>query len=163
MDLTEAVLTPVRDLGSFIRDQRLAARISVRQLARQAGVSIPYLSQLEPGLRKPSADMLAQIAHGLQISAETLLTKAGILEAPASPPVPVEVAIGADPALTDRQKASLVEVYRAFRRPARQVAGGGRRCGRLGAEVRSGCPGEDPAARRRAAGEARGVARVAHA
>ena len=114
MDLTEVVLTPVRDLGTFIRDQRLAARISVRQLAKRAGVSNPYLSQIERGLRKPSAEMLAQIAHGLQISAETLLTKAGILEVPGEPPPPVEAAIDADPALSDRQKASLVEVYRAF-------------------------------------------------
>ena len=85
MDLQEVVLTPVRDLGAFIREQREAAQISVRQLAKRAGVSNPYLSQVERGLRKPSAEMLAQIAHGLQISVETLLTKAGILDPGAEP------------------------------------------------------------------------------
>lgn len=118
MDLQEVVLTPVRDLGTFIREQREAAQISVRQLAKRAGVSNPYLSQVERGLRKPSAEMLAQIAHGLQISVETLLTKAGILD-PGAEPTPVVIdAIRADPALTDGQKASMLEIYQAFRRDA---------------------------------------------
>lgn len=118
MDLSDVVLTPVRDLGAFIRDQRQAAQISVRQLAKQAGVSNPYLSQVERGLRKPSAEMLAQIARGLQISVETLLIKAGILDDPAEPALPVVEAIRADEHLSERHKASLLEVYQAFRREA---------------------------------------------
>jgi len=128
MDITE-VLSPVRDLGAFIRTQRIAAQISVRQLARQAGVSNPYLSQVERGLRRPSAEILAQIAHGLQISVESLLTMAGILDeptvpaAPTVPTVPVDsgrplpsvvASINADPVLSDRQKASLLDIYQAF-------------------------------------------------
>ncbi|AZI58925.1 XRE family transcriptional regulator [Nakamurella antarctica] len=111
------VLNPVRDLGEFIRDQRTTAQISLRQLAAKAGVSNPYLSQVERGLRKPSADILAQIAHGLQISVESLLTKAGILEHGDDVP-DVITAVNADPLLTERQKSSLLEIYRAFRREA---------------------------------------------
>jgi transcriptional regulator with XRE-family HTH domain len=117
MDLQDVVLVPVRDLGAFIRDQREAAQISVRQLAKRAGVSNPYLSQIERGLRKPSAEMLAQIAHGLQISVETLLAKAGILDATAPPDAAPSViaAIRADQGLTDRQKTSMLEIYQSFR------------------------------------------------
>lgn len=119
MDITD-VLAPVRDIGGFIRDQRTAAQISLRQLAARAGISNPYLSQVERGLRKPSAEILAQIAHGLQISVESLLTVAGILEqsdaGPAVNPGGVVSAVGADPGLTDRQKVSLLEIYAAFRR-----------------------------------------------
>ena len=98
MDLDlKPVLTPVRDLGEFIREQRLAAQISLRALAAKAGVSNPYLSQVERGLRRPSAEILAQIAHGLSISVETMLAKAGILESPRAPEV--IVAIRADPVL----------------------------------------------------------------
>ncbi|MEO5834379.1 MAG: helix-turn-helix transcriptional regulator [Nakamurella sp.] len=124
MDITE-VLAPVRDLGGFIRQQRESAQISLRQLAKRAGVSNPYLSQVERGLRRPSAEILAQIAHGLQISVESLLTLAGILEEPAGDaaravrplgPVGVDAAITADPVLSDRQKASLREIYLLYRR-----------------------------------------------
>ncbi len=115
------VLTPVRDLGEFIRDQRTQAQISLRQLAAKAGVSNPYLSQVERGLRKPSADILAQIAHGLQISVESLLTRAGILEHGDDVPAVVE-AVNADPLLTERQKVSLLEIYNAFRREALAAA-----------------------------------------
>ena len=117
MDIAE-VLAPVRDLGGFIRQQREAAQISLRQLARQAGVSNPYLSQVERGLRRPSAEILAQIAHGLQISVESLLTMAGILEHPAggADRVGVPAAITADPMLTERQKASLLDIYQLYRR-----------------------------------------------
>lgn len=121
IDITE-VLTPVRDLGAFIRQQRQAAQISLRQLAKQAGVSNPYLSQVERGLRRPSAEILAQIAHGLQISVESLLTMAGILEETPDGadrprgPSGVDAAITADAVLTDRQKASLREIYQLYRR-----------------------------------------------
>ena len=107
------VLTPVRDLGEFIREQRLAAQISVRGLAAKAGVSNPYLSQVERGLRRPSAEILAQIAHGLSISVETMLAKAGILETAQAPEV--VTAIRADPVLTERQKAVLLDIYAALR------------------------------------------------
>lgn len=114
------VLTPVRDLGGFIREQRLAAQISLRGLAAKAGVSNPYLSQVERGLRRPSAEILAQIAHGLSISVETLLAKAGILETPEAPEV--VSAIRADPVLTERQKAVLVDIYAALRKEAQAAA-----------------------------------------
>jgi transcriptional regulator with XRE-family HTH domain len=121
MDLDlKPVLAPVRDLGEFIREQRLAAQISLRGLAAKAGVSNPYLSQVERGLRRPSAEILAQIAHGLSISVETMLAKAGILEAPEAPEV--VTAIHADPVLTERQKAVLVDIYAALRKEAEAAA-----------------------------------------
>src|SRR6478736_785409 len=119
MDLNP-VLTPVRDLGEFIRDQRMAAQISIRGLAAKAGVSNPYLSQVERGLRRPSAEILSQIAHGLSISVETLLAKAGILDVPQAPEV--IAAIRADPVLTERHKSVLVEVYAALRGQALAAA-----------------------------------------
>jgi len=121
MDLDlKPVLTPVRDLGDFIREQRLAAQISLRGLAARAGVSNPYLSQVERGLRRPSAEILTQIAHGLSISVETLLAKAGILDVPQAPEV--IAAIRADPVLTERHKSVLVEVYTALRGQALAAA-----------------------------------------
>ena len=121
MDLDlKPVLTPVRDLGDFIREQRLAAQISLRGLAARAGVSNPYLSQVERGLRRPSAEILTQIAHGLSISVETLLAKAGILDVPQAPEV--IAAIRADPVLTERHKSVLVEVYAALRGQALAAA-----------------------------------------
>ena len=119
MDLNP-VLTPVRDLGEFIREQRTTAQISVRALAAKAGVSNPYLSQVERGLRRPSAEILAQIAHGLSISVESLLAKAGILETPEAPTV--VIAIRADEVLTERQKSALVDIYAAFRKEAEAAA-----------------------------------------
>jgi transcriptional regulator with XRE-family HTH domain len=110
------VLTPVRDLGDFIREQRTSAQISIRGLAVKAGVSNPYLSQVERGLRRPSAEILAQIAKGLSISVETLLAKAGILESAEAPEV--VVAVRADGVLTERQKAVLIDIYGSFRREA---------------------------------------------
>jgi transcriptional regulator with XRE-family HTH domain len=103
----------LRDLGAFIRDQRRNARLSLRSLSEQAGISNPYLSQIERGLRKPSADILQQIARALQISAETLYVRAGILE-PRDADHDVEDSIRRDPTLTDRQKDALLEVYRSF-------------------------------------------------
>jgi len=115
MDLNP-MLTPVRDLGDFIREQRTAAQISIRGLAAKAGVSNPYLSQVERGLRRPSAEILAQIAHGLSISVESLLAKAGILETADAPEV--VLAIRGDEVLTERQKSALIDIYAAFRREA---------------------------------------------
>jgi transcriptional regulator with XRE-family HTH domain len=102
-------------IGDYIREQREQARISLRQLAEQAGVSNPYLSQIERGLRKPSADILQQIAKGLRISAEALYVQAGILEdRPADSGV--RSALLTDPQLTERQKQVLIEIYESFRR-----------------------------------------------
>jgi transcriptional regulator with XRE-family HTH domain len=119
MDLNP-VLTPVRDLGEFIREQRTSARISLRGLAAKAGVSNPYLSQVERGLRRPSAEILAQIAHGLSISVESLLAMAGILEVTDAPEV--VLAVRADELLTERQKAALIDIYSAFRKEAQAPA-----------------------------------------
>lgn len=119
MDLAP-VLTPVKDLGSFIREQRTSAQISLRALAARAGVSNPYLSQVERGLRRPSADILAQIARGLSISVESLLARAGILDSADAPEV--VAAIRADQVLTERQKSSLIDIYAAFRTAAERSA-----------------------------------------
>src|SRR5438093_13748229 len=103
----------LRELGEYIRTQRKGARLSLKAVSTVAGVSIPYLSQIERGLRRPSAEILQAIAKGLRISAETLYIQAGILE-----DRPVGDVIGAvmgDPALTGRHKQVLVEIYQAFR------------------------------------------------
>jgi transcriptional regulator with XRE-family HTH domain len=102
-------------IGEFIREQRDVAQVSLRQLAKVAGVSNPYLSQIERGLRKPSADILQQIAKGLRISAEQLYVRAGILESRHGDPE-VVAAILADTGLTERQKQVIVEIYETFRR-----------------------------------------------
>jgi transcriptional regulator with XRE-family HTH domain len=102
-------------IGEFIREQREQAQVSLRQLAKLAGVSNPYLSQIERGLRKPSADILQQIAKGLRISAEQLYVRAGILESHHGDPELV-AAILADPGLMERQKQVLVDIYETFRR-----------------------------------------------
>ena len=104
----------VKSIGDYIREQREQARISMRQLASAAGVSNPYLSQIERGLRKPSADILQQIAKGLRISAEALYVQAGILDRPLGGPV-VD-AVVTDPDLTERQKQVLLDIYESFRR-----------------------------------------------
>jgi transcriptional regulator with XRE-family HTH domain len=104
----------VNAIGEYIRQQREQARISLRQLAQAAGVSNPYLSQIERGLRRPSAEILQQIAKGLRISAEALYVQAGILEdRPASSGV--RAAVLTDPGLTERQKQILLEIYESFR------------------------------------------------
>jgi len=103
------------DLGEFIREQRRTAQISVRQLAKLAGVSNPYLSQIERGLRRPSAEIMQQIAKGLRISAEALYVQAGILDERVIGGAVVD-AILADPTITERQKQVMVEVYDSFRK-----------------------------------------------
>ena len=111
----------VKSIGDYIREQREQARISMRQLAQSAGVSNPYLSQIERGLRKPSADILQQIAKGLRISAEALYVQAGILEdRPAD--TGVRSALLADAELSERQKQVLIEIYESFRKENAAVA-----------------------------------------
>src|SRR3954462_15761560 len=105
----------VRGLGDYIRKQRRSAQISLRQLARQAGVSNPYLSQIERGLRKPSAEILQQIAKALRISAEALYVQAGILEEREGTGAGTD-AVLADEALNERQKQVLLEIYDSFRK-----------------------------------------------
>jgi transcriptional regulator with XRE-family HTH domain len=109
-------------IGEFIREQREQAHVSLRQLARLAGVSNPYLSQIERGLRRPSADILQQIAKGLRISAEQLYVRAGILESREGDPELI-AAILADEGLGERQKQVLVDIYESFRRENAQRAG----------------------------------------
>ncbi len=103
------------DLGSFIREQRASARLSLRRLSELAGISNPYLSQIERGLRRPSAEILQQIAKALRISAETLYVQAGILEAPSGTP-DLTRAILADQTISEEQKQTLVRIYLSFRR-----------------------------------------------
>jgi transcriptional regulator with XRE-family HTH domain len=110
--LAAVVSTAASDIGSFIRAQREAAQVSVRQLAEKAGVSNPYLSQIERGLRKPSADVLNQIAKALRVSAEVLYVQAGILEPSATSEV--RDAIVTDTAITERQKQVLLDIYTSF-------------------------------------------------
>jgi transcriptional regulator with XRE-family HTH domain len=102
------------DVGRYIRDQRRQAELSLRKLASQAGVSNPYLSQIERGLRQPSARILKDIAKALRISAETLYVRAGILDEEAEA-TDLAVGILRDPHLTERQKQVLIDVYRSFR------------------------------------------------
>ena len=111
-DATSAAAHKVRDLGAFIRDQRKGAQMSLRNLALQAGVSNPYLSQIERGLRKPSAEILQRVAAALRISAETLYVKAGILEEREDD---LAGRILADAHLTEPQKRALLEIYQSFR------------------------------------------------
>jgi transcriptional regulator with XRE-family HTH domain len=110
--LVDVVSSAAQDIGSFIRTQREAAQVSVRQLAEKAGVSNPYLSQIERGLRKPSADVLSQIAKALRVSAEVLYIRAGILEP--SETNEVRDAIVTDMAITERQKQVLLDIYTSF-------------------------------------------------
>lgn len=105
----------VGTLGDYLREQRVAAKLSLRQLSAQAGVSNPYLSQIERGLRRPSAEVLQQLAKALRISAETLYVRAGILDPDEGEVRSVELAVLADTGLTERQKQSLLDVYRSFR------------------------------------------------
>ena len=113
----------VGSIGEYIRQQREQAKISLRQLASATGVSNPYLSQIERGLRRPSAEILQQIAKGLRISAEALYVQAGILE-DRRPDSGVRAAVLADPELTERQKQVLLEIYESFRRELAASASG---------------------------------------
>ena len=103
----------VLGLGTYIREQRRKSRLTLQKLSGAAGVSIPYLSQVERGLRRPSAEMLQAIAKGLRISAQTLYVQAGILDEKPEPDV--HTAVMGDPGLTERQKQALLSVYDSFR------------------------------------------------
>jgi transcriptional regulator with XRE-family HTH domain len=113
MGAVASISNRVGDLGGYLREQREHAKLSVRQLATLAGVSNPYLSQVERGLRHPSAEVLQQIAKGLRISAEALYVRAGILDE--EPRQHVEAAIQADLELNERQKRVLLDIYASFR------------------------------------------------
>src|SRR3954462_15940022 len=104
----------VETLGDYLHEQRLAAKLSLRQLAEQTGVSNPYLSQIERGLRRPSAEVLQQLSKALRVSAETLYVKAGILDPDDHPATTVETAVLSDIAITERQKRVLIDVYTSF-------------------------------------------------
>ena len=104
----------VGSLGDYLREQRTASRLSLRQLAEQVGVSNPYLSQIERGLRRPSAEVLQQIAKALRISAEQLYIRAGIISPEDGVGGSVELAVLNDTGLSERQKQSLLDVYSSF-------------------------------------------------
>ena len=124
-----------RELGEFIRDQRRLDHLSLRKLSELAGISNPYLSQIERGLRKPSAEILQQIARALEISAETLYVRAGILEERDGADLVAE--IRRDPELTEEQKKTLIRIYTSFRHE-NEVAGQG------GSEAGSSDDEEEP-------------------
>jgi transcriptional regulator with XRE-family HTH domain len=111
---TQKIADQLGSLGEFIAGQRRAAQLSLRQLAAQTGISNPYLSQIERGLRKPSAEVLQQLAKALRVSAETLYVRAGILDPDDHPTTSVEMAVLADSAITERQKHVLMDVYTSF-------------------------------------------------
>ena len=112
----------VESLGEYLREQRDSAGLSLRQLAEQTGVSNPYLSQIERGLRRPSAEVLQQLAKALRISAEQLYVQAGILSPDNGEVRNVELAILGDQVLSERQKQSLLDVYQSFRAVAEAAA-----------------------------------------
>ena len=101
-------------LGEFIAAQRRSAQLSLRQLAEQTGISNPYLSQIERGLRRPSAEVLQQLSKALRVSAESLYVRAGILDPDDHPATSVEMAVLADQAITERQRRVLIDVYSSF-------------------------------------------------
>ena len=132
-------MSALSDLGEFIREQRRNAQISLRQLAQLAGVSNPYLSQIERGLRKPSAEVLQQIGNALRISTPVMYLRAGLLEAMESGGV--HAAIATDHGLNDRQKQVLVEIYETFRRENAAAAEAAERARAASDET----PGDEPA------------------
>ncbi|WP_030906794.1 helix-turn-helix domain-containing protein [Streptomyces sp. NRRL F-5126] len=106
----------VGNIGEYLREQRRTAQLSLRQLADAAGVSNPYLSQIERGLRKPSAEILQQLARALRISAETLYVQAGMLDEREREEVQTRAAILADPSISEPQKQALLQIYESFRK-----------------------------------------------
>lgn len=107
---------PVSDLGAYLKEQRQQAELSLRQVADLAGISNPYLSQIERGLKRPSAEILQALAKGLAISAEQLYVHAGILDAPTGEDATIDTrqAIKSDPRLTDKQRKALLDVYDSY-------------------------------------------------
>lgn len=107
----------VPDLGAYLREQRESAQLSVRQLSKAAGISNPYLSQVERGLRRPSAEILQALAKGLQVSAESLYVRAGLLDVEtdsAVPPADARRALRLDPRLSSRQRRVLLDLFDSF-------------------------------------------------
>jgi transcriptional regulator with XRE-family HTH domain len=138
----------VGTLGEYLREQRRTARLSLRQLADAAGVSNPYLSQIERGLRKPSAEILQQLAKALRISAETLYVQAGILDEREREEIETRAAILADTSINERQKQVLLQIYESFRKengtaPA-DTGSAGTASGHPGAEDASAVTGSEP-------------------
>jgi transcriptional regulator with XRE-family HTH domain len=119
-DAAILAIVNVRAVGEFIRKQRQGSSLSLRKVSGLAGVSIPYLSQIERGLRKPSADILQAIAKALRISAETLYVQAGILEDRPAPDV--TAAVMSDSTITERQREALLQIYESFRDETRARA-----------------------------------------
>jgi transcriptional regulator with XRE-family HTH domain len=113
----------VETLGDYLREQRRQARLTLRQLAEMTGVSNPYLSQIERGLRKPSAEVLQQLAKALRISAETLYVRAGILDLDEHGERSVQMTVLADATLTERQKQVLLDIYESFQRENNRTEG----------------------------------------
>jgi transcriptional regulator with XRE-family HTH domain len=111
---TQKIGEQLGSLGEFIAGQRRVAQLSLRQLAEQTGISNPYLSQIERGLRKPSAEVLQQLSKALRVSAESLYVRAGILDPDDHPATSVEMAVLADMAISERQKRVLIDVYTSF-------------------------------------------------
>ncbi|MBX3314429.1 MAG: helix-turn-helix transcriptional regulator [Actinobacteria bacterium] len=137
-----------RDLGEFIREQRRVGHLSLRKLSEMAGISNPYLSQIERGLRKPSAEILQQIARALEISSETLYVRAGILDAePGAADLTTE--IRRDPWLNEEQKRTLVQIYESFQAERRAAGFGPDATGEAGAGAEEdGAEADDQAAER---------------
>jgi transcriptional regulator with XRE-family HTH domain len=131
------------ELGSFIREQRSSARLSLRRLSELAGISNPYLSQIERGLRRPSAEILQQIAKALRISAETLYVQAGILERPDGDS-DLSRHILADPHLTEEQRQAMMRIYLSFRHENDDQAAGRAARARHESEERVAFPSADP-------------------
>jgi transcriptional regulator with XRE-family HTH domain len=113
-DAVGSAVETLGSLGDYLRQQRVDSRLSLRQLAELTGVSNPYLSQIERGLRRPSAEVLQQLAKALRVSADQLYVRAGIVSPDDGVGGSVELAILGDPALTERQKQSLLDVYGSF-------------------------------------------------
>jgi transcriptional regulator with XRE-family HTH domain len=131
-----------RELGEFIREQRRVGHLSLRKLSEMAGISNPYLSQIERGLRKPSAEILQQIARALEISSETLYVRAGILE-PREGESDLVTEIRRDPWLNEEQKKTLVQIYESFR-SERIAAGFGPQAADDADPADTGAPGQPP-------------------
>jgi transcriptional regulator with XRE-family HTH domain len=123
---TQKIGAQLGSLGEFIAGQRRMAQLSLRQLAEQTGISNPYLSQIERGLRKPSAEVLQQLSKALRVSAESLYVRAGILDPDDHPTASVEMAVLADMAITARQKRVLIDVYTSFVKENEKAAPSGK-------------------------------------
>jgi transcriptional regulator with XRE-family HTH domain len=123
---TQKIGEQLGSLGEFIAGQRRMAQLSLRQLAEQTGISNPYLSQIERGLRKPSAEVLQQLSKALRVSAESLYVRAGILDPDDHPATSVEVAVLADMAISERQKRVLIDVYTSFVKENEETAPSGK-------------------------------------